>query len=258
MRQQLLDLYEIQKIDLTIREQEQRQLQLPSALNRLDASVHDLERKLNTHTEQGEAAAREARALQATVETEKDKIRKWEARLSEIRNQREYQALQRETEGSKRANRDAEEKIKELLARKETSEQQLVTVREALAQAKVAQAEEQAKVKAGLAALQTEIEAEQARRNVLLPRVPKALFQTYDSVRSRRMGQGLALVSQGCCTGCHIRLPPQLYNILQRGNSIEQCPSCRRLMFWDHFLPTDDAQADVPQDKSQDTQNLTA
>ena len=36
------------------------------------------------------------------------------ARLDDIRNQREFQALQRETEGQKRATRDAETKLQEL------------------------------------------------------------------------------------------------------------------------------------------------
>ena len=33
-----------------------------------------------------------------------------------------------------------------------------------------------------------------------------------------------------------MRLPPQLYNILQVGDRIEQCPSCQRIILWEKFL----------------------
>ena len=50
------------------------------------------------------------------------------------------------------------------------------------------------------------------------------------------LGIGLVSVIEGNCQGCNMKLPPQLYNVLQRGNSIEQCPSCLRIIFWDHLL----------------------
>lgn len=245
MRQYLLDLYEIQKIDLGLREQEKRRDIIPLALNKLVASVTDLRRQTTSLADQSALALKEAKSLQALVEAEKDKIRKWEARLNDIRNQREYQALQRETEGSKRANRDNEEKISALHARKETLQRDLAVAQERLSQVELEQEAEQARVETQVQAITTQIEAEQARRDALVPSIPKALYRTYDSIRARRMGVGLSLVSQGCCTSCNIRLPPQLYNILQRCESIEQCPSCRRVMCWERLIETAES-ADAP------------
>ena len=71
--------------------------------------------------------------------------------------------------------------------------------------------------------------------------MPKPLYRRYDQVRARRMGMGLSPVAAGSCTGCNIRLPPQLYNILQRCDSIEECPSCKRIIFWDQILATPEA-----------------
>jgi predicted nucleic acid-binding Zn-ribbon protein len=30
-----------------------------------------------------------------------------------------------------------------------------------------------------------------------------------------------------------MKLPPQLYNELQRGDSVLTCPMCRRILFWE-------------------------
>ncbi len=47
--------------------------------------------------------------------------------------------------------------------------------------------------------------------------------QAYSSIRMRR---GLAVVSvrNGTCQGCNMNIPPQLYNTLQRGQTVETCP----------------------------------
>jgi len=47
---------------------------------------------------------------------------------------------------------------------------------------------------------------------------------------------GLVAVIEGSCSGCNMKLPPQLYNILQRVESVEQCPSCQRIIYWSRIV----------------------
>ena len=237
MRQFLLDLYEIQKIDLSIREQEKRQDAVPARLRQLEQSVEDLRAQASKLTDERDAVVREAKSLDSVVQEENQKVRKWEARLNDIRNQREYQALSRETEGSKRANRDSEEKISELNKAREALDAQLDIVMQKLTSEEETCEAERGEVTEALEAMKSELVSERQRRDTLVPTIPKAVFRKYDAIRGRRMGVGLSPVVGGNCTGCNIRLPPQLYNILQRGDTIEQCPSCHRLIFWDQILP---------------------
>ena len=109
MRQQLLDLYEVQQIDLKIRDLEKRREAIPQQLAELESSIAVNRNQLKELTEQRDTLVREISTMEGTVAAENDKMRKWERRLNEIRNQREYLALSREVEGTKRANRDAEE-----------------------------------------------------------------------------------------------------------------------------------------------------
>ncbi len=238
MRQYLLDLYEIQKIDLTIRDQEKRHESLPARLRELEQGIQALQTQIHTLTEQRTVVVKEAQSLRSTVDEETQKIRKWEARLNDIRNQREYQALSRETEGSKRANRDADEKISQLHSQRDAIDKQLETLKAQLAIEETACAAEKAVVDKAAASVKDVLASDLARRATLVPRVPKSIFRKYDAIRARRLGVGLCPVVSGNCTGCNMRLPPQLYNELQRGDTIEQCPSCHRLIFWDQILPT--------------------
>ncbi len=233
MRQQLLDLNEIQKIDLEIRDIEKSGTDSTDGLRKHEARIAEVKNELRTLTEQREILSREAKLLEGTVHSESMKIKKWEVRLNEIRNQREYLALSREVEGGKRANRDADEKILELMTQREEIDKKIETLSDKLAEEEVDY--DSAKAAADLVTreVQERLGGLTRRRNGLAGKIPKPLFKKYETVRQKRFGVGLVTVADGCCQGCNMKLPPQLYNILQRGDSIEQCPSCHRIIFWE-------------------------
>ena len=236
MRQFLIDLYKIQKIDLSIRDDEQKQQALPKPLTDKEAKLAALKAEVERLTVQRDTTVQEARALQSTIDTERDKVRKWESRLEDIRNQREFQALQRETEGQKRATRDAEAKLQELHRTQQDLQKRLDDLTVQLADDAEACSNERNRVQALISQLDAAIAKKRETRDDLVPQVPKALFRKYDSIRAKRLGMGLSMVSSGCCVGCNMRLPPQLYNTLQRGEDVLQCPSCYRIIFWDQML----------------------
>ncbi len=60
--------------------------------------------------------------------------------------------------------------------------------------------------------------------------IQKSLLKQYERIRIARKGIGLVVASLGRCAGCHMMVPPQLYNQLQKGQEIVTCPSCLRLL----------------------------
>jgi uncharacterized protein len=236
VRQQLLDLYEIQRIDLGIREIEKRFEAVPVRLRELEASIATSRAELTKLTEQRDINLKEAKTLESSVQAEGLKIKKWDIRLAEIRNQREYLALSREIEGGKRQNRDSEEKIVELTAQREQLDTQIEALQDKLGEAEVDCAAERERVQGVLSGAGAELGKEKTRRDALLSKVPAQLLRKYDAIRAKRFGLGLVPVEDGSCQGCNMKLPPQLYNILQRVETIEQCPSCQRLIFWGKIL----------------------
>ena len=56
-----------------------------------------------------------------------------------------------------------------------------------------------------------------------------------------RLRRGLAVVAvkDGTCRGCNMKVPPQLYNTIQRGSSLELCPNCHRIIYWSKLLEGD-------------------
>lgn len=240
MRKHLLDLFELQKVDLGIRDLDNRREAIPSRLGELEQGAAALQQEVEQLENQRDELLREQKTLEGTIQAESHKIRKWEQRLSDIRNQREYLALSREIEGTKRQNRDMEERVLELMAQRDQVDKDYEAKHDSLAEAEVDSGTERDHVQSLLSELENELAEARARRERLLPDVPKQLLKRYEMIRKKRMGIGLVSVVDGSCQGCNMKLPPQLYNILQRGDTVEQCPSCSRIIYWDQLLGGED------------------
>ena len=237
MLEQLKKLYEIQQIDSEITELENQQSALLEKLQELETKSEELNDQVNSIGIDVERAARDAKDLEATVEADKMKIKKWENRLNDIRNQREYQALSRETENARRVTKDNEAKILEHWELKEKHQSKLEQTRSDLESIRSQISEEKSGSDSSGNELTTKLDTLRSGRSELSPDIKPSLLKRYDQVRQKRRGQGLAVVSGGTCQACHMMLPPQLYNTILRGESIETCPSCLRFLISENHVP---------------------
>ena len=101
VQKELINLFEIQKIDSEMFQLQERRKTLAERLETLESQVNGLGGGIVSLESEIEVFEKEAKTLESTVQAEKLKIRKWEARLKEIRNQREFLALSREIDGAK-------------------------------------------------------------------------------------------------------------------------------------------------------------
>ena len=47
----------------------------------------------------------------------------------------------------------------------------------------------------------------------------------------QRKGLAVAEARDGGCSVCHVRMRPQMYNEVRRGESLIQCESCLRILY---------------------------
>ena len=103
--------------------------------------------------------------------------------------------------------------------------------------------------KARMAEIEAKIAEQRAERDKLAAQVKPDVLKRYASIRMRR---GLAVVSvrNGTCQGCNMNIPPQLYIIIQRGQTIETCPSCHRIIYWEDLMKDDKGEDASPRPSS--------
>ena len=59
----------------------------------------------------------------------------------------------------------------------------------------------------------------------------------------QRNSEGIVSVKNGVCSGCHMILPAQFANIVREGESINFCPYCSRILYYEEVPETEQENA---------------
>ncbi|ACG71997.1 protein of unknown function DUF164 [Anaeromyxobacter sp. K] len=231
LREKLKTLEELQQIDLDSNEVRAELETLPAKRAEIDQRVAEARRAYDEEKSRVEGNERERRQLESLLAMERDKVKKWEGRLGEIRTPREYAALSREIDIAKKTNDGQSEQIKALVASAGELQKTLEGKADALAEREEANEAELKGLEERQAAAQQRLAELDARRAEAVKRVDPGLLSKYENIKRRRAGVAVAQVIGMTCDGCHRHIPPQLAITLQRANSIETCPNCHRIIY---------------------------
>jgi uncharacterized protein len=231
LREKLKALEELQQIDLETNEVRAALEGIAPRRAELDGKVRDARRAYDEEKARLDGNERERRSLETLLGMERDKVKKWEGRLGEIRTPREYAALSREIDIAKKTNDTQSEQLKALAV-------QAVEVQKALEERAEWLAEQEDAAQGGLkelderrAAVEERLRQLEARRAAATGAVDPSLLGRYENIRRRRAGVAVAPVVGMSCSGCNRNVPPQLAITLQRADSIETCPNCHRIIY---------------------------
>ncbi len=179
------------------------------------------------------AASARQRDLEARLADAEDKMKDRRMRITRIRNDKELGLARREVDLLKEEITALEAELQQIYEQVEAATTALAGLEgelKALAQAREAEA---AELKSTLTRLGADIERDRTRRQQLIGSVDEALRGRYEMIFSRRGGVAVVPVRDGTCQGCRMRVPPQLYNQIQRNDQIILCPSCQRMLHWE-------------------------
>ena len=245
MREQLLNLLQLQTCDVKVRELATAAKQLPAKLDPLRRDLAKLQGMLDA--ERAKLAETEAwrKSQQETIDREREALKTAQSKLQASKNSKEFNAASREVENKRKAIQDREaelKKVSETLAQSKTQldsrDADVQKLRDELAAGEAGMKDQVDTLNAQLAEAVTARDAARAG-------VEKQWVKTYDTLAAKR-GYAVAPVIKGVCQGCHMALPPQLNNILARMQSIETCPRCGRLVYRQDMLEPPPAAPEAP------------
>ena len=231
MPQELTLLMSLQALDQELREQEQALAKITKRIDELRVATEQAETELETLKNEEQQALLARKELERTLAEGEEQIRDKRMRLSLIRNERELQALGHEVETLKESNQRLES---ELLSRMEVSDQHTGRVKELteLIEQKRGELKATEKEVADQAeVLKSEIVKRRMERDKLAEGIEPPLRQRYSMLFERRNGIAVAMAKAGTCQGCRMRIPPQLYNQIQKHQTIQFCPNCQRILY---------------------------
>ncbi|MBL8935103.1 MAG: hypothetical protein JNM69_11170 [Archangium sp.] len=236
MREKLLALAALQKVDTEVAALKKNADGYPKDIGELEKQLAAAKAAVDAERTKFDELEKQKLTLEQTIVEDRDKVKKWEGRLTEQRSTREYSALAREIDIAKKGQQTMAEEVVEL-GRQATIQREVVRVKDAEFKEKSKGLVEKIDaLKEKLAAAEAAVKALDGSREAAAKAVDAALLKRYDVVRKKRMPAMSALVPPGVCKGCGMNVRAQFYNTLVASKGVETCPSCSRIVYAQEVL----------------------
>jgi predicted nucleic acid-binding Zn-ribbon protein len=226
-------LWELQKIDLTLKRINEERDRFPKEMKKLDEKQNIEKEKIQNEKEKIESLEKERRQKERHLNTEQEKIKRTEGRMFEVKTNKEYQALLNEIEAIKEATNREEEEILQILEEIDELKKGLLK-REKEVTATLEKIErERKKIQEKMDQGDGLWKEQKERREVLSKQLESGLFKLYNTLKEKRQGIGVVSAKQETCQGCFVNVPPQMFIEVQKNNALIRCPNCNRILYWE-------------------------
>ncbi|PZS17955.1 MAG: hypothetical protein DLM54_09015 [Acidimicrobiales bacterium] len=147
---------------------------------------------------------------------------------------RELQAMAAEVQSLQRRRTDMEDRALEVMEQTEPVEAELVAIREERASMEVTTVRLEEAVAAAEAVIDAGAVEESSARAALAIQLPGELKLRYEALRKSLGGVGAAQLVNGCCQGCHLRLPAIEVDRIRHlpPGTVATCEQCDRILVY--------------------------
>jgi len=231
LREKLKALEELQSIDLEVGGIRGEAEAIPARRAEIEVEVGAARKGYEQEKARLDDNERERRQIELLLQMERDKVKKWEGRLGEIKTPREYAALSREIDIAKKTNDSQFEQQRTLTAAAQEIAKGVEAAADALSDRELGAKDEVAVLEKKAADFAKRLRELEVRRGEAAKKVDPGLLGKYENIKRRRAGIAVAPVVGSTCRGCNRNIPPQLSIVLQRVDSVETCPNCHRIIY---------------------------
>lgn len=222
----------IQSTDTRVDEITREQEGAPKEIQRLKDDLDLLEKSMEQDLSKLEGLKKGNMGLERDLEEIELKLKKSKTKLNDVKSNKEYQAVLKEIEELNELTFQKEEVVLKWMEEIEIQEKKCAdnTVRR-----EESQEEYKSKEKAfsqRIRELDKEVQSLNEKRVQLSPNLDEDLLRRYNGLRSHLKGRVVVPVIEGVCQECHLGIPPQQYNELIKGDSLQSCPHCSRIIYW--------------------------
>jgi predicted nucleic acid-binding Zn-ribbon protein len=232
LKEQLSFLIELQKLDLIVGKIIGKKDELPDKILRMDegfaASAKSVEESKKKFEELNELQGEKEDKLRKGIDT----LKKTKDRLLEVKTNKEYQAMLKEIETIENKNSEIEDEIISGLEEIDRMRTEVKTKEKDFESHRSQYEREKEKLEKEIAQLDHDLQEAEKRTAALRKQIRDELLKRYERIKGRRNGVAVALVWKEVCGGCHMNIPPQMYNELQTSVDLLTCPNCNRIIYW--------------------------
>jgi predicted nucleic acid-binding Zn-ribbon protein len=233
LKEQLELLWELQEIDLELKAIKEEKDRYPKEMRKLDEKQKVEKERIQKEKEKIESLEKTRRQKEGHLNLEQEKVKRAEGRMSEVKTNKEYQALLSEIDAIKEANNRMEEEILQVMDEIDEVKKGLSKREKEMGVTLEKIEGERKKLQEKMAHDERAWNEQMERREVLSKQIESKLFKLYNTLKEKRQGVGIVSAKHETCQGCFVHVPPQMFIEVQKNNALIRCPNCNRILYWD-------------------------
>ncbi len=232
MKEQLSLLIELQKTESEINKLRARCRSLPEEISKLEESFQKFEAGVKEDRAKLEDVQKVHREAEIRLRKEQETQRKAKDRLSEVKTNKEYQAILKEIEVAEQRNSETEDEIITLLEAVDKAKEEFKIKEQESEGYKQNYENSKKKLETELHSLDGLLSSCRQRSEELKTGISSELLEKYEAVKALHNTVAVTAVWKEVCGGCYMNIPPQLYIELQKSDALHLCPNCNRILYW--------------------------
>ena len=242
MSPDLEHLIALQRLETTIDEGRRKVAAHPQRLAEADTRLRETTLRLDAANQRFKDTQEARRVLEKDAAVFQGRVSKFKDQLFEVKTNREYTAMQHEIDAAQTQLGAVEEKVLERMMEADAIAAEITQAEAALAaQRKEMEAEKSALVRE-LATAEAMLTQAVDMRASLLDVLEPRLLAFFEQVARMRKGVAICTATRdGLCSVCHVRLRPHVFQLVRQNDSIIQCDSCQRILYYVPPPPTEPA-----------------
>jgi len=231
VREKLALLVQLQEIDLKRQKGKQELEQLPGKIASIEEPVQAAKALVLEAEEALECLEKERREKDFSLKVVEDRILKLKGRLTELKTNKEYHAHLQEIAAANREKSEIEDRLLMAMEEVELLEKELSEHKSSLDEKESEFASLEVELKVHIEEVSSTASQIESEWLLLSKKLPKNLLSSYKRLFSNLKGLAVVPVNGSACTGCHFSLPPQLIAEVKKGEKIQNCNYCHRILY---------------------------
>ncbi|MGC8926220.1 MAG: zinc ribbon domain-containing protein [Calditerrivibrio sp.] len=232
MMEQLEKLIELQRIDNRIFGINKILSNVPDYILEIQNEYDTTNKKFSDLKLEIEKKSKELGEITAAFEKKKNLLDNSHKKLSTVKNTKEYEAVLKELDLLKKELYDLELKQLELNEELSNLEKEFKDVESKKLSLDEKYAELQKRRDVENEKITEELKELEKIREEVGSGIKKQLLSKYETIRKARNNLAIVRVEDEVCSGCYMKIPPQLYVEVKKNISIIQCPNCQRFLYY--------------------------
>lgn len=239
MKERLLLLFEIHKIDKELQELESLKGDIPEIIAELtekknshEEQIEKLEKELHEITENESVLVTENSTLAKKIDKNDEVLRS-----GAVKSNQEYNALAKEIEDAyEHIDKNEDVLEKNIKVKKDDLSNKLSTLKAEYEEMLSGLNQHEETLKALNEQTEEEEKELRAQRENIIPKVNTEDLEFYERINEAKFGDAMAIVRKGSCLGCFNSIPPQRSIEIRMADRFFTCESCGRIMISEELI----------------------